>query len=533
MRILSVCYLSLTILAAGAGATAARDAAAPPTDKAYVTDGSVVHDVGRLLLNITNFGLLGSQYTVPSPFSQAPSGRWPGSNGVDHLWSAGLWIGAEVLGERHVSTGQYETELRATEAPADTIYRLAWGAPGAARYPLPSPDDDADGVEDEDPCNGRDDDGDGLTDEDAAGVGDQHFRCELDDLHAGDDLIDHVPLGIAVVQQSYQWSHDAVADIVGFDFTIKNVGDQVLEDIYVGMFSDFDIDDPQGGPVEAADDLYGHFTGVVPNELGQDVPVSVGYMYEGAGATVSGYMGWVVLDHPVDPQGEVAPVAVGMRTFQRFSGSGYEQGGDPTNDNERYEVLSEAADDPDPEYPDDYRIVVSTGPFAALGLDQEMTVSLALVAGADLDAMLENAADAVTLFRGLALDRDGNPENGAEFQVRWLGPVEIEVSNEDLPDDGEVPPPPSSLALAAAPNPFNPALEVRVAMPGADDARVTIVDLRGREVRVLHDGALAAGESRWVWDGRDDTGLAAASGVYLVHLDTPQRVMRKAVTLVR
>ncbi len=533
MRFPIIATMIFTCLAAAPGRSAPPEELATPAEKAYVADGSVVHDVGRLLLNVTNWGLLGSRYSVPSSYSDAPSARWPGEGGVNHLWSAGLWIGAVTDGVPHVTTGQYATELRATEAPADTIYRLAWNAPLASRYPLPGPDDDGDGVEDEDPFNGRDDDGDAAIDEDAGGVGNQHFRCELDDLHAGDDYPDHVPLGLAVVQQSYQWNHDSVADIVGFDFTIRNVGGQFIEDVYVGMFSDFDIDDPQGGVNEALDDRFGSFSGLASDELGQVVPVAVGYMYEGAGATVSGYLGWVVLDHPVDSQGQEAPVEVGMHTCQRFEGTAsYENGGDPTNDIERYDALNAWTTDGDMPENSDYRFLVSTGPFASLAPGEEMTVSFALVAGADLDAMLENAADAVTLFRGQAFDRDGDPANGQEFVVRWLGPDDA-VSNEDLPGDEEVPPPPSSLGLAAAPNPFNPALEVRAALPRAEQARVTLVDLRGREVRVLHDGTLPAGESRWVWDGRDATGEAVASGVYLVNLETSARVIRRTVTLVR
>ena len=307
----------------------------------------------------------------------------------------------------------------------------------------------------------------------------------------------------------------------------------MLEDVYVGMLGDFDIDDPQGGFDEAADDRTGSCTGFVADESGQVVPVAVGYMYEGAGTTVSGYMGWAVLDHPVDPQGEDAPTTVGMRSCQRFDAMvPYAQGGDPTNDLERYDALSEASSDGDAPENSDYRILVSTGPFANLAPNEEMTISFALVAGADLEAMLENAADAVTLCRGQAFDRDGDPANGQEFVVRWLGPDDA-VGNEVLPGGGEVPPPPSSLALAAAPNPFNPSLEVRAAMPRASAARVTIVDLRGREVRVLHEGVLPAGESRWVWDGLDAAGHGASSGVYLVNLETPERVVRRTVTLVR
>jgi flagellar hook assembly protein FlgD len=45
--------------------------------------------------------------------------------------------------------------------------------------------------------------------------------------------------------------------------------------------------------------------------------------------------------------------------------------------------------------------------------------------------------------------------------------------------------------------------------------RVEVYDLRGRSVRVLHDGALAAGRQELVWDGKDDAGSEVASGMYL------------------
>ncbi|MBD3222229.1 hypothetical protein GF314_13410 [bacterium] len=70
--------------------------------------------------------------------------------------------------------------------------------------------------------------------------------------------------------------------------------------------------------------------------------------------------------------------------------------------------------------------------------------------------------------------------------------------------------------LTAAPNPFNPRTEIRLAVPRAGVAAVRVYDAAGRLVRTLHDGALAAGERRMAWDGRGDDGRAAAAGTYLV-----------------
>jgi len=72
------------------------------------------------------------------------------------------------------------------------------------------------------------------------------------------------------------------------------------------------------------------------------------------------------------------------------------------------------------------------------------------------------------------------------------------------------------LDLRVRPNPFNPQTSVAFTLPADGPARVAVYDLQGRLVRTLHDGALAAGPHALAWDGRDEGGHAAASGVYLV-----------------
>lgn len=87
--------------------------------------------------------------------------------------------------------------------------------------------------------------------------------------------------------------------------------------------------------------------------------------------------------------------------------------------------------------------------------------------------------------------------------------------------------------LAAAPNPFNPRLEVSYVMPQAQAARIDVLDARGRLVRTLLQGTLPAGPGTIVWDGQDATGRDAASGVYLVRLRAADQVTTRSVTLVR
>jgi hypothetical protein len=75
--------------------------------------------------------------------------------------------------------------------------------------------------------------------------------------------------------------------------------------------------------------------------------------------------------------------------------------------------------------------------------------------------------------------------------------------------------------LAAFPNPFNPRTTIAWRIATAGELRLAVYDLRGRLVRVLHDGWSAAGADQTTWDGRDASGHTVASGVYLVQLRAP------------
>jgi len=79
---------------------------------------------------------------------------------------------------------------------------------------------------------------------------------------------------------------------------------------------------------------------------------------------------------------------------------------------------------------------------------------------------------------------------------------------------------PANLALLGNhPNPFNPSTTLRFSVPaGGEPVRLAIYDAHGRLQRVLAKGNFAAGEHSAVWDGRDERGVALASGVYFSRL---------------
>ncbi len=74
--------------------------------------------------------------------------------------------------------------------------------------------------------------------------------------------------------------------------------------------------------------------------------------------------------------------------------------------------------------------------------------------------------------------------------------------------------------LPNAPNPFNPRTTLRFHLDRPGRVRLEIVDMRGRRVRRLVDASLTAGDHQEVWNGRDDSGRAVASGVYRMVLSS-------------
>lgn len=84
------------------------------------------------------------------------------------------------------------------------------------------------------------------------------------------------------------------------------------------------------------------------------------------------------------------------------------------------------------------------------------------------------------------------------------------------------------------PNPCNPMVSFRFELRAAAPVRLVVVDARGRLVRRLLDGGHhPAGPTDLVWDGRDDTGRPAPSGVYTFVLEAAGLRYRRPVTLVR
>jgi hypothetical protein len=74
------------------------------------------------------------------------------------------------------------------------------------------------------------------------------------------------------------------------------------------------------------------------------------------------------------------------------------------------------------------------------------------------------------------------------------------------------------LSVAAYPNPFNPGTTVKYTVPERGRVVVAVFDARGSRVATLVDAEKVAGAYTVSWDGREDGGSDAASGVYFARV---------------
>jgi hypothetical protein len=85
---------------------------------------------------------------------------------------------------------------------------------------------------------------------------------------------------------------------------------------------------------------------------------------------------------------------------------------------------------------------------------------------------------------------------------------------------------------APRPNPSRGAAALRFTLPRAGRARLVLMDLAGRHVRTLLDGAQPAGEHETAWDGRDERGAPARAGLYWARLEAGgEAAVRKLIRL--
>jgi hypothetical protein len=94
--------------------------------------------------------------------------------------------------------------------------------------------------------------------------------------------------------------------------------------------------------------------------------------------------------------------------------------------------------------------------------------------------------------------------------------------------------PPSPIALERPrPNPAVGPVDLRFALPRAEQVTLTIYDVTGRRVRRILSDEVPAGEHAVAWDLRDEAGRAVPAGLYFERLEADGRAFTERVVTLR
>lgn len=102
----------------------------------------------------------------------------------------------------------------------------------------------------------------------------------------------------------------------------------------------------------------------------------------------------------------------------------------------------------------------------------------------------------------------------------------ISITLDDLPERTDL--------LPAYPNPFNPATKIQYTLANNTEVTLLVVDMLGRTVqRILTSRNQKAGSYSVYWNGKEETGRLAASGIYFLVLRAGAENKTQKVMLVR
>jgi len=115
----------------------------------------------------------------------------------------------------------------------------------------------------------------------------------------------------------------------------------------------------------------------------------------------------------------------------------------------------------------------------------------------------------------------------------FLGDPTIIMAWDDVPTEVTAGTVTSTVGLLIGPNPGTSSFSLQFAIPRPAVVSLAVFDVAGRQVRSLARGQFQAGSHSGTWDGRNEQGHPAASGIYLLQLRTIDRVLTQKIVLVR
>jgi hypothetical protein len=207
---------SIFMASVAAAASVLAHPGPPPPGRSEATTAYATRVVDANLMGVTvsNYGFVGNNFVT-----RAASMEYPLGDGFEHLVLGGLWIGAQAVDAggafTGVATACLDMAQGASTAPATEYTPSSVGI--AARSSRPA-----------------------SPYYDPAAISDLDLVSTFDDLtpkRATANAENHRPMGLLVRQENYAWNLDRLAHVLFFRFVIKTTG-PTLTGLQVGLYTE-------------------------------------------------------------------------------------------------------------------------------------------------------------------------------------------------------------------------------------------------------------------------------------------------------
>ena len=234
---------------------------------------ATTHRIGKIALTISNYGTLGTYYLQGARWTldcftgeRTVSCEYPRNSGTEFLFGGAVWLGGIVGKDTLVSTGSDGWGMTVKHALDLTP---PWQHRGMEWAPDEAPFGDIKRRSTLNPMSEAF--RNAISEEDLIVTYTDTFpnghRGLVWDAFEGRS---HIPLRVEIEQTSYAWSYPYAESMILFRLDLKNIGDQVINEAYLGMLIDGDVYNDDRKQEGAEDDITGFFKEVTTRYQGCD-----------------------------------------------------------------------------------------------------------------------------------------------------------------------------------------------------------------------------------------------------------------------
>jgi type IX secretion system substrate protein len=381
--------------------------------------------------------------------------------------------------------------------------------------------------------------------------------------------------GVKCISNIYAYYDDFLNDCIVYEYTIINLGDHLLENIYTGLLIDGGVSSAEGGGGSSwaytNDDLPDYYLGIDKNGNRE----SISYMYDSDGSKESlGYIGSRVLKCPETKHGVPADQQSGHLWWS------YSNDPDPGVVGELYTFMKLEEFQTQPGFIRDWKYFQSMGPWD-LDVNDTIKVAFGLGIGEGLNGLRKNLqytynvyksielapaityyfpqVDTVTTYVGetikFCLKSEENMLYRWGFNDYLLGNYDStytfkatkfhlgenllygKVSDNHYSRGKQwilfVKPSKKYELRQNYPNPFNGVTTIPFELEKDGNVNITIYDVLGRKVKTLINKPYTFGKHEFIWDGLDVNGKVVSSGIYFYQIISDDFSKAKRLLLLR